>query len=542
LAQALAKGRTTAQDEQTVAFARQMDLLARRAYFSGFTFRQGGMLLLVVGLLVTAGCFGLAWRLSLLIPDPRKVAESDPARTDRRTIVFVLGSSILLLLVATAMEWRQAKRRPSKEEANLRASLKNPLLKPGEEHVCPCKKGTRQQDMDKQWPFFRGPQLNGTAPSANPPSTWDVATGTNIKWKQPLPFQGSSSPVVWGTRLFLATGDKEARRVVAYDTETGQILWDVSIPDGETQGTPLPKLISDGDAGYAAATPACDEKHVYAIFGTGDLVALDHSGKKVWQLYLGRPQNLFGHVSSLVYCGQMLLVQWDHQNNPKVMAVDKQTGKVLWETPRRDIGMSWATPLVMTVCDKPQLIVHAVQQTWGIEMATGKKLWSVDAVHSCEVAPSLAFEGNTWIAANDASRLIAFQMQPEGTPKQLWFWEEGGLPDVSSPVALNKRIFFATDGGIIACHSLEDGKRLWEKESADGFYMSPIIAAGKLYLADRGQGLFHVYMADQEGKELSAISMGESMNATPAFVGSRIYIRSKSTLWCIEENNKAITQ
>jgi len=538
LAQALAKGRTTASDEQTLAFARQMDLLARRAYFSGFTFRQTGMLLLVVGLLITAGSFGVAWRLSLLIPDPRKVAESDPVRTDRRTIVFVLGSSILLLLVATGMEWRQAKRRPSKEEAALRASLKNPLLKPGEEHVCPCKKGTRQQDMDKQWPFFRGPLLNGTALAATPPSTWDVAAGTNIKWKQVLPFKGSSSPVVWGGRLFLTTGTIEARRVVAFDTETGQQLWEVSIPDGETQGIPLPSPIEFGDAGFAAASPACDEKYVYAIFGTGDLVALDHAGKKVWQLYLGRPKNSFGHVSSLAYCGQMLLVQWDHENDPKILAVDKQTGKILWETARKEVGMSWATPLVMTVCDKPQLIIHAAHQTWGIEMATGKKLWSVDAVGG-EIAPSLTFEGDTWVAANnDAARMIAFQMQPAGLPKQLWLWDEGGLPDVSSPVALNKLVFFATDGGIIACHNLEDGKRLWEKEGADGFYMSPIIAGGKLYVADREKGAFRIITADREGKELATLPMGDAMNATPAFVGPRIYIRSKSTLWCIE-NNKA---
>jgi outer membrane protein assembly factor BamB len=539
LAQALAKGRATAHDEQTLAFARQMDLLARRAYFSGFTFRQSGMLLLVIGLLITAGCFGVAWRLSLLIPDPRGLSESDPASTDRRAIILILISSILLLIVATGMEWRQARRQPSKEEAGLRARLKNPLLKPGEENVCPCKKGTSQQDMDKQWPFFRGPLMNGVALSATPPTTWDVASGKNIKWKQPLSFKGSSSPVVWGTRLFLTTGDKEVRRLLAYDTETGQPLWDVSIVDGETKGEALPEPFED--AGFAAATPACDEKQVYAIFGTGDLVALDHNGKKVWQVYLGRPQNTFGHVSSLVYCGQMLLVQWDHQTNAKIIAFDKQTGKILWEAPRIDVGYSWSTPLVMMVCDKPQLIVNAAKQTWGIEMATGKKLWSVNAVEG-EIAPSLTSEGDTWVAANEASNLIAFKMQPEGNPKQLWSLNEGGLPDVSSPVAFSQLVFFANDKGNVVCHSLEDGKRLWGKQGDNGFYMSPIVAGSKLYVADREKGFFHIYSADKEGKELAILSMGEGVNATPAFVGQRMYIRSQSTLWCIEENNNAITQ
>jgi outer membrane protein assembly factor BamB len=533
LAQALAKGRTTAHDEQTVAFARQMDLLARRAYFSGFTFRQSGMLLLVLGLLVTAGCFGVAWRLSLLIPDPRGLSDSDPASTDRRTILLILLSSTLLLFVAAGMEWRQSRHKPSKEESDLRARLKNPLLKPGEENVCPCKKGTSQQEMDKQWPFFRGSHMNGVALTATPPQAWDVAAGKNITWKQPLAFKGSSSPAVWGNRLFLTTGDKDARRVLAYDTETGKPLWDVSIADGETQGSALPEPFED--AGFAAASPACDEKHVYAIFGTGDLVALNHEGKKVWQVYLGRPDNSFGHVSSLVYCGQMLLVQWDHQKNAKIVALDKQTGKILWETPRTEVGMSWSTPLVMMNCDKPQLIVNASKQTWGLEMATGKKLWMVNAVEG-EIAPSLTSEGDTWVAANEASQLIAFKMQPEGAPKQLWSWNEGGLPDVSSPVAFNQLVFFSNDKGDVVCHSRVDGKRLWAKQSNNGFYMSPIVAGGKLFVADREQGIFRIYTADQEGKELATLPMGEAVNATPAFVGKRIYIRSKSTLWCIEDN------
>jgi outer membrane protein assembly factor BamB len=532
LAQALAKGRASAQDEQTLAFARQMDLLARRAYFSGFTFRQGGMLLLVIGLLMTAGCFGLAWRMSLLIPDPRGVLETDPTRTDRRTVTLVIASSIALLLVATVLEIRESRRRPPAGDTALRQRLKNPALKPGEEHVCPCRKGTQQAAMDKQWPFLRGPLMNGVNASATPPATWNPGAGTNIKWKQKLDFKGASSPAVWGDRLFLTTGDTTARRVIAYQAETGERLWDVTIPDGETQGAKLPE--PSDDTGFASSSPACDEKHVYAIFGTGDLVALDHAGKIVWSVYLGRPDNSYGHGSSLVYCGQMLLLQWDHEKHSKVLAIDKQTGKTLWETARTDVGMSWATPLVMTVCDKPQVLVHAAHQTWGLEMATGKKLWGVDAVGG-EVAPSLAFEGDTWVAANAFSRLIAFKMQPDGTPKQLWLWDDGALPDVASPVLFNGLVFFVTDAGDVACHDVADGKRVWAKECENGFYMSPVVVEGKLYVADREKGEFRIYTADRAGKELAVIPMGEAVNATPAFVGKRVYIRANSTLWCVEE-------
>jgi hypothetical protein len=80
LAQSLARSRSAPQDAQAAAWARDLDRLARHAYFSSLTFRQSGMALLVLGLLATAGCFALAWRLSLKIPDPRDAAERDAAR------------------------------------------------------------------------------------------------------------------------------------------------------------------------------------------------------------------------------------------------------------------------------------------------------------------------------------------------------------------------------------------------------------------------------------------------------------------------------
>jgi outer membrane protein assembly factor BamB len=109
------------------------------------------------------------------------------------------------------------------------------------------------------------------------------------------------------------------------------------------------------------------------------------------------------------------------------------------------------------------------------------------------------------------------------------------LPDVASPVLFNGLVFFVTDAGDVACHDVADGKRVWAKECENGFYMSPVVVEGKLYVADREKGEFRIYTADRAGKELAVIPMGEAVNATPAFVGKRVYIRANSTLWCVEE-------
>jgi len=529
LTQSLANVRATPQDAQAAAFALELDRLARRAYFNSLTFRQGGMALLVLGLLVTAGCFGVAWRLSLKIPDPRTLGGEDPARSDRLAVNAVLATGIALLLGAAALQIAHGRRATPPADRTLRASLKNPDLKPGEAHVCPCRKGTPQTALAEQWPFLRGPSMSGHASFTNAPVTWNGETGANIRWKTELKQNGSSTPVVWGKRLFLTAGDATARCVTAHDTETGALLWRTEVPDGTKTGEPLPE--AGADTGLAASTPACDEKHVYAVFATGDLAALDHAGKPVWQIYLGRPKNTYGHASSLVYCGEMLIVQWDQEEHGRILALDKNTGKTLWETPR-DAGMSWSTPVVMPLCDRFILLIHASQQTWGLELATGKKLWQVEAVTG-EVAPSLAWEGDVWLAANCYSKMIAFKLAQQGDPQKLWEWEEGNLPDVASPVIAGGLVYLVTDAGEVSCHDLTDGKQVWRKEFEDGFYASPVVSGNAVYVVDRVKGAFRVFDAGRESRELSVNPLGDPVSATPAFAGGRIYVRAKKHLWCI---------
>jgi outer membrane protein assembly factor BamB len=83
------------------------------------------------------------------------------------------------------------------------------------------------------------------------------------------------------------------------------------------------------------------------------------------------------------------------------------------------------------------------------------------------------------------------------------------------------------------CHDVKDGEPLWIKEFEDGFYASPIIAAGRLYVVDRKNGVFRVFETGREMKEIAVNPMGEGVNATPAFVGDAIYVRGSKHLWCI---------
>ena len=76
------------------------------------------------------------------------------------------------------------------------------------------------------WYAWRGPHQNGTAPHANPPTTWDEST--NIKWKIKIPGEGSATPIVWEKRIFvqtaIPTGKKGEAPAAAANVDTALLV------------------------------------------------------------------------------------------------------------------------------------------------------------------------------------------------------------------------------------------------------------------------------------------------------------------------------
>src|SRR6266576_6304499 len=58
------------------------------------------------------------------------------------------------------------------------------------------------------WPQFRGPQASGVDNTSEPPLSWNVESGENIRWQTPIPGLAHASPIVWGDHIFLATAVK----------------------------------------------------------------------------------------------------------------------------------------------------------------------------------------------------------------------------------------------------------------------------------------------------------------------------------------------
>jgi len=384
-----------------------------------------------------------------------------------------------------------------------------------------------RDDLKKNHSTFRGYMGLGVSYHKNIPVSWNGSTGENVKWKVAVSKPGYNSPVIWGDRIFLSGGDPQARLVACYNRHTGQLVWEREVKDIPGSPSTMPRVTDD--TGLAAPTMSVDGRRVYAIFATGDIIAFDLEGNRVWARNLGVPDNHYGHSSSLIYWNNKVIVQYDTNSGGRMMALSGTTGETVWDI-TRPVHISWASPALIEVDGKVQVVTTSDPYVAGYDVETGQEIWKVEAMMG-EVGPSIAFDNGIVYACNEYARLIAVKPEP-GTE---FIWEDDlYLSEAASPVAHDGLLYLATSYGVLACYDGATGEMHWEKEFGEGFYSSPMIADGKLYITDL-DGVTHILKADKTGTILGEPVLGEGGFTTPAFADGRIYLRGTGHLYCIGE-------
>ena len=224
-----------------------------------------------------------------------------------------------------------------------------------------------------EWNQFRGPRGSGVSPDGRPP----VRIGAdNLAWKTPVS-GGLSSPVLYRNRLFLTAVDEDDGFVtLAFDSETGDLLWSRNAPEAP------PEKVHEVNS-RATPTPFVDENRVYVYFGAYGLLCYDHSGELLWTREIPTPKSLYGSATSPVgYRGSLILVLDNDANLPdsklsrsRILALDKSTGDVLWETPRPFFRSGWSTPTIWDHGSGRDLVVLGSGRVSGYNPDTGAEKW-----------------------------------------------------------------------------------------------------------------------------------------------------------------------
>jgi outer membrane protein assembly factor BamB len=495
---------------------RAIDLMARKAYFSSRWQVETGSYLLLAGALI----FVLAQRLISmndkllkLQPSPRPDISAE-RRTGRK---YLLTGSLILVVAAIASSF----------------ILRSELPAPGSERVSARDTEVAQGAIalmpgDVNYPFFRGEGSRGIAGGTGYPVEWNGNDGTGIKWKIPVPKPGKSSPVIWGSKLFLTGASGGEFEVYCIDKNSGEILWTGSGTDFQGASTEIPE--SDAEAGMAVSTPALNAEVVCAVFGNGNLVCFDHDGKLKWAKNLGVPQVIYGFTASLLIYENILLVQYDSQDKISILGFDVTTGEQKWETPRTGRSVN-SSPVISVFDGVPQVMINGNPNVSSYNPLTGEELWSLPGV-SGDVAPSLAVNSKYVYAVTDYYKLIAMKPGKNGSA----IWEDNSYtPDVSSPAADEECLYLTTGSGDAACYNAEKGDTLWTYYFEESFYASPIICDGKVWMLDRA-GNMHIAEAGKKLKIIGTSPAGEETDSSPAFSEKKVYIRSHNSLYCISKD------
>lgn len=518
-------------DENLKKQLRELDVELRAAYFRHITrVQRSGWMLLGGALVGLPALYFATWRRRL--PRPGKyVARPELFERDARLSRLAVG--VLGVLGLALAGW--AVKSSQSDLALVLAQKKSASPTPGGAAPAVDTSFPTHEEMARQWPRFRGPEGAGLGSYTNLPVRWDGARGEGILWKTPMPHRSPSSPVVWGNRLFLTGATSAQREVLCVDTDTGKLLWRRPV------GKPTKPLPPEDEEGRYFATPTCatDGRRVYAIFETGDLAAFDYSGQAVWAKNLGKPENVYGHSTSLEVYKNLLIVQWDQGDEEAgksvIYAFNTATGAEVWKTAARPVGASWSTPIVAQVGNRPQLL--AVGNPWlmSYDPDTGAELWRAQVCHG-EVAPSPVYAGGVVITANE--ELVATKPDGKGdVTKTHVLWKQlDGIPDICSPLSDGRYVYLLTSSGILTVYELASGKRQYEHELELDFKASPSAGGGRLYLfAENGTTV--LVAPGPKFQELGRNTLADSVLATPAFADGRIYVRGTTNLYCLGTPN-----
>ncbi len=415
--------------------------------------------------------------------------------------------------------------------------------------------------FEKNWHHWRGPHATGVAVDANPPTTWSETE--NIRWKITIPGTGHAAPIIWEDKIFIQTaiegkeekkesedtnpfsgffqrdsGPKYKFDLIALNRSDGSVLWQKTLREiSPHEGT-------HRDATYASNSPVTDGEYIYAYFGSRGLYCVDMMGNVKWEKDIGMmyKRNTFGEGSSPVLHGNTLVIVQDHEGDSFITALDKRTGEVLWKTDRNE-RTTWFSPIVVEQDGKPQVVTAGTNRVRSYDLETGKLLWEGDGLTANSIPSPVAADGLVYLMSGfRGSELRAVQLAKamgDISGSEAIVWEHGrDTPYVPSPLLYGNILYFLkSNDGIISAFDTKTGKAYYgpkRLQGVSGVYASIVGAADRVYIAGRN-GTVNVVQHGPEFTIIAENTLDDSFNASPAVVGSELYLRGGQYLYCIAE-------
>ncbi len=412
---------------------------------------------------------------------------------------------------------------------------------------------------DLNWPQYRGPRGDGHTTSTGLPLHWSETE--NVTWQTPIPGKAWASPVIWGNQVWLAnaTEDGTELSVVCVDRDSGKVVRDLHLFHIEK-----PQFCHLFNS-YASPTPVIEEGRIYVTFGSPGTACMDtRTGQKLWERRDFVCNHYRGAGSSSILYGDRLILQFDGSDHQFIVALDKHSGKTVWETPRsidfKDLGpdgkpmtegdlrKAFATPHVATIDGQPTLLSQGAKALYAYNPLTGEEWWRVEERNNHSASTRVVLGHGLIFAPSGFSsgQLMAIRPGKKGevidanattkpdTQLQVVWMTKRGVPKKPSLALVGDLLFGIEDGGVGTCWEASTGKVVWNERIGGNYSASLLVAENRVYYFSE-EGKTTVVAADtREFKRLAESKIGDGFMASPAVSGKALFLRSRTKLYRIE--------
>ncbi|MGH9868967.1 MAG: PQQ-binding-like beta-propeller repeat protein [Candidatus Polarisedimenticolia bacterium] len=432
------------------------------------------------------------------------------------------------------------------------------------------------------------------------PETWDIKTGLNVKWVANLGSQSYAGPVVYGGKVFIGTNNEGLRNpklkgdrgnIMAFDVKDGTFLWQSAHPKLASG------MVNDWPLQGVCSTPYVEGNRLWYVSNRAEVICADTEGYRdkendgpfttetetseidedvLWKFDMMKEVDVFPHnlaAGNPLIAGDILFtvtgngVDEGHVNipspaAPSFIAVNKNTGKLLWENAfpaEKIIHGTWSNPAYGVIKGRAQVIIPGGDGwVYSFVPETGKLLWKFDgnpkdAVYVLGgsgtrneiIATPVIWEDKVYVAMGQdpehgegVGHLWAIDATKDGDVTEsgmVWHRGNQDFGRTLSTVAIADGILYASDlSGRLYCLDAKTGKHHWTHDLAAAVWGSPFVADGRVYIGDE-DGDVAILKHGTTKQVLGEVNMGNAVYTTPVVKDGVMYIVSRTKLFALQK-------
>jgi outer membrane protein assembly factor BamB len=396
-------------------------------------------------------------------------------------------------------------------------------------------------DLPGAWPNFRGPKLDGVATDPTPLADAWAAGEPKPLWGIDVG-EGYAGAAVLKGRVYLMDYDRTAQTdsLRCLSLADGREIWKFSYP-----------LAVKRNHGMSRTVPSVTETSVVALGPKCHVSCLDAvSGKFKWGIDLVRE---YGTAVPAWYAGQCPLIDGDRvilapAGSSLMIAVELETGKVLWKTPNpRDWKMTHVSIIPVEISGRKTYVYCGHRGVAGIAADDGSLLWETSdwKISIATVATPVPVSGNRlFLSGGYEAGAMMLEVSKEADKWQAKPVFRLGADTFGAtqqtPVLFQDHLYGVRPNGELVCLDLT-GKVVWASGTNHRFGLGPfMIADGKIFVMN-DDGLLTMAQATPEKFNLlseAQVLTGHDAWGPLTLAGNRMIVRDLTRMVCLDLGKK----